>query len=378
MSQHERVADVIREYDSQGYHRTGTAADVVSARWLEDTARSYTPDVELEEVPLDRLVLGACRIEVGGRHVRGLPLFDGGLTGTGGVEGRLGPVGSDAEIGLLDAGVGEFQDDFDAERANPRHEGYVVVTRGGSAGLACRNAPEFLSPFGPPVLQVSDEAAGWLHEAARNGTRARLLACATRSPAVSYNVVASLPGRDPSLSPLLVMTPRSGWWQCAAERGGGIAGWLEVMRRLSESDRARSVTFVATTGHELGLLGVHKFLSKREGLVKGAEAWIHFGASIGAAVDAGVRLGASDGALASAAHAALERRGAPDTPPAGEGAMVGAESNVVHALGARCVAMAGGHAFFHMRSDRWPGAVKVADVAAYANAFADVAVEIAC
>ncbi len=378
MTQHDRISGVIREYDSQGYHRTGTAADVESARWLADCARSYAPDVELEEVPLDRLVLGACRIEVGGRHVRGLPLFDGGLTGTGGVEGRLEPVGSDAEIGLLEVGAGEFQDDFDAERANPRHEAYVVVTQGGSAGLACRNAPRFLTPFGPPVLQVSDEAAAWLHEGARDGTRARLLACATRSPAVSYNVVASLPGRDSSLSPLVVMTPRSGWWQCAAERGGGIAGWLEVMRRLSESDRARDVTFVATTGHELGLLGVHKFLEKRGSLVEGAEAWMHFGASIGAAEDAGVRLGAGDAALASAAQKALKRRGAPDTPTAGEGEMVGAESNVVHALGARCVAMAGGHAFFHMRSDRWPGAVDVGAVAAYASAFADVAVEIAC
>ncbi len=378
MSQHDRIADVIREYDSQGYHRTGTAADVESARWLADCARSYASAVELEEVPLDRLVLGACRIEVGARHVRGLPLFDGGLTGTGGVEGRLGPVGSDAEIGVLEVGAGEYQDDFDAERESPRHAAYVVVTRGGSAGLACRNAPRFLTPFGPPVLQVSGEASDWLNDAARDGARVRLLACATRSPAVSYNVVAALPGRDSSLSPVVVMTPRSGWWQCAAERGGGIAGWLEVMRRLSESDRARDVTFVATTGHELGLLGVHKFLESRAGLVKGAEAWIHFGASIGAAVDGGVRLGTGDAALGSTASAALKRRGAPDTPSVGEGAMVGAESNVVHALGARCVAMAGGHAFFHMRSDRWPAAVDVGAVAAYANAFADVAVEIAC
>ena len=376
MTQNERVADVIRDFDSQGYHRTGAAADVESARWLAETARAYAPDAELEEVPLDRLVLGACRIEVGGRHVRGLPLFDGGLTGTNGVEGKLGPVGSDAEIGLLEVGVGEYQDDVDAERADPRHAAYVVVTRGISSGLACRNAPRFLSPFGPPVLQVSGEAGDWLQEAARNGTRARLLACATRSPAVSYNVVASLPGRDRTLPPVVVMTPRSGWWQCAAERGGGIAGWLEVMRRLSASDRARDVTFVATTGHELGLLGVRKFLTSREGLAPDAEAWIHFGASIGAAVSPGVRLGAPDASLESMARAALDRRGAPDTPTADE--MVGAESNVVHAMGARCVAMAGGHAFFHMRSDRWPGAVDVGAVAAYANAFADVAVEVAC
>jgi hypothetical protein len=376
MTQHDRISDVIREFDSQGYHRTGTAADVESARWLAETSRSYATSVELEEVTLDRLVLGACRVEAGGRSVRGLPLFDGGSTGSNGVEGKLGPIGSDAEIGLLEVGAGEYQDDVDAERAAPRHAAYVVVTRGGSPGLACRNAPRFLSPFGPPVLQVSGEAAGWLDETARKGSRVRLLACAARSPALSYNVVATLPGRDHTLPPLVVMTPRSGWWQCAAERGGGIAGWLEVMRRLSGAAPARDVTFVATTGHELGLLGVHQFLAGREGLVRGAEAWIHFGASIGAAASPGVHLGAPDPSLESMARAALERRGAPDTPTAGE--MVGAESNVVHAMGARCVAMAGGHAYFHMRSDRWPGAVDVDSVAAYANAFSDVAVEVAC
>ena len=350
MTQHDRISDVIREFDSQGYHRTGTAADVESARWLAETSRAYATSVELEEVTLERLVLGACRVEAGGRSVRGLPLFDGGLTGTNGVEGKLGPVGSDAEIGLLEVGAGEYQDDFDSERESPRHVAYVVVTRGGSPGLACRNAPRFLSPFGPPVLQVSGEAAGLLNDAVRDGSRVRLIACATRSPALSYNVVATLPGRDRTLPPLVVMTPRSGWWQCAAERGGGIAGWLEVIRRLSGAAPARDVTFVATTGHELGLLGVHQFLVGREELVRGAQAWIHFGASIGAAVSPGVRLGAPDASLESAARAALERRGAPDTLTTGE--MVGAESNVVHAMGARCVAMAGGHAYFHMLSDK--------------------------
>ena len=371
MTQNERVADVIREYDAQGWHRTGTDADVESARWLAERCRAYAVDVELEEVPLDRLELGDCYVEADGRRADGLPLFDGGFTDAAGVSGRLGPLGSDAEIGLLEAGPGEYQDEFDAERASPRHAAYVVSTRGGVPGLACRNAPRFLSPFGPPALQVSGAESDWLNGMASGGASLRLLATATRKPAVSYNVVASLPGRDGTLAPLVVMTPRSGWWQCAAERGGGIAGWLEVLRRLSQTELARDVTFIATTGHELGLLGVHKFLESRDGLVKGAAAWIHFGASIGAAVDAGARLGATDADLERKARAALERCGAPHTPTAD--AMVGAESNVVDALGARCAALAGGHAYFHMPEDRWPHAVNVSDVSAYANAFAELA-----
>ena len=47
------------------------------------------------------------------------------------------------------------------------------------------------------------------------------------------------------------MTPRSGWYSCASERGGGIACWLELMRTLN-GRAPRDVLFVASSGHELG------------------------------------------------------------------------------------------------------------------------------
>jgi hypothetical protein len=38
----------------------------------------------------------------GSRRLEGLPLFDGGFTDARGVRGRLGPLGSDADIGLAE------------------------------------------------------------------------------------------------------------------------------------------------------------------------------------------------------------------------------------------------------------------------------------
>ncbi len=377
MTQNDRIAAAIHEYDGQGWHRTGTTSDVESAHWLADKARAYAPNAELESVGLSRIDLRDCHLEAESRRAAGLPLFDGGFTDAGGIRGRLGAIGSDAEIGLLEAGPGEFQDTFDVERKSPAHAAYVVVTRGGSPGLACRNAPRFLSPFGPPTLQVGSEERDWLDRLARRRAEAHFVASVKRAPTESYNVVAKLRGRNPSLQPLMVMTPRSGWWHCAAERGGGIACWLEVMRRLANAGPARDVIFVATTGHELGLLGIHAFLEQRPRLVDGSVAWMHFGASIGAAKDPGVRLGASNAELEHAAQTALARHDAPETPPVARGEMVGAESNVVHGKGARCVALAGGHAYFHIETDRWPHAVNVGAVARYANAFADVAVDLA-
>jgi hypothetical protein len=33
-----------------------------------------------------------------------------------------------------------------------------------------------------------------------------------------------------SLAPVVVITPRSGWWACASERGPGIAAFIELAR----------------------------------------------------------------------------------------------------------------------------------------------------
>jgi hypothetical protein len=42
----------------------------------------------------------------------------------------------------------------------------------------------------------------------------------------AVNVVADVRGTDPSLAPVCVMMPRSGWHANASERGGGlVAGW---------------------------------------------------------------------------------------------------------------------------------------------------------
>jgi alanyl-tRNA synthetase len=41
--------------------------------------------------------------------------------------------------------------------------------------------------------------------------------------AEAFNVVATVAGQQTDLAPIVVITPRSGWWQCASERGGGLA-----------------------------------------------------------------------------------------------------------------------------------------------------------
>jgi len=98
----QRVAAVIQTYDAQGNHRTGTEVDRASAEWLANQVRQSGAEPSLEPFTLSRLDPQACYLRIGDRRIDGVPLFDAGLTGAEGVRGRLGPLGSDAEIGLAE------------------------------------------------------------------------------------------------------------------------------------------------------------------------------------------------------------------------------------------------------------------------------------
>ena len=372
--QERRIARVVEEYDHQGWHRSGTEVDAASARWLADRVADCGPEPTVESVPFDRFDPGPAYVAAGGRRVAGVPLFDGGLTGPEGVSGELGALGSGSSIGVTELGAEPMARYRDARRAG-RHDAIVAVTPTGP-GVALMNAVHFSEPFGPPVLQVGSEARPHLEEQARRGSDARVVVSASRQPAETFNVTAAIPGRDPALAPVVVMTPRSGWWHCAGERGGGIACWLEVMRAVAGSGPARDVLFVSTTGHEIGLLGIEAYLKGRPAVLTGARLWVHFGANIGATPHVGPLYAATDDTLREVARKALGEAGAVAAAPSD--AMVGAESSLIAARGARCVAMVGGpYDLFHREADRWPASIDPENIARCANGFARIAIDAA-
>src|SRR5439155_6152620 len=108
-------------------------------------------------------------------------------------------------------------------------------------GLCPSNADSFLEPFGPPVVQVSSEEADYLQRCARDGVDVQVRAHVKRTAAQAVNVTAAIDGARRTAAPLIIMTPRSGWWTCASERGGGLACWIELMRDLRAISPARDV-----------------------------------------------------------------------------------------------------------------------------------------
>lgn len=378
----DRIETIFARWDALGEHRTGTTADNDTAQWLADEVHAIGAAPTLQAFPFRRRTIEQASIEVAGRFAQGMPAFDGGSTGPRGIDGPLGSLGSSARIGLtlappaLAPGAGAA---LAAAREGNLHRAIVVVTDGTQVkpGLAPINADHYATPFGPPVLQLDSLNEDWLMQAAAAGAGARVIIEDSWQDTTAINVEARIEGRDPQAAPLVVMTPRSGWWRCSSERGGGIAVWLEMLRHFQTHQPRRTVLFTANTGHELGHLGLDYYLQKNPGLAKSAHAWIHLGANFAAAYGARVRLQVSSDYLRDIATAAMARFDAtPDvvtpvaTPPSGE-------ARSVFDQGGQYVSLLGDNRLFHHPDDRWPSAVDTLRTTQIACAFVDLAAELA-
>ena len=371
------MAADIEAWDAIDDHRTGTAGDRQTSDWLAERVKSAGLEPRRDDFALSRWVLEHCALEVDATVVEGVPLFDGGTTGPEGVVGGLGLL----EEGLSNGGIGvgafgnaagEATRALAAVRRSNDCRAIVAVSKMDErvTGLALQNADRFSEPFGPPVLQVATEHERWLLEATSVGATARLTAHVTRESAMGSNVFCRVPGRDPALAPLTVVTPKSAWWVCTAERGGGIAVWLALLRHFAADRPTRDVVFIATSGHELGHLGLDHFLATKN--TPRSRAWIHLGANF-AAVDSRIRLQASDAELMDMVQRALSTHGVTvsSTTPLGE--RPGGEARNVYDLGERYVSLLGSNRWFHHPDDRWPDTVDLSNTERVAQAVLAIA-----
>src|SRR5262249_48200663 len=148
-------------------------------------------------------------------------------------------------------------------------------------------------------------------------------------------------------------------------------------RELGAIKPARAVLFVASSGHELGHLGINAFIDRRPGIVSRTVGWMHFGANIGAAQDPGNTPQASgDGVVANPADA-MQLTERPVGRRVARGTVPGGGAEAVHRGGGRYVSVIGRNALFHNPADRGPDAVDVAAIARFVDAFTTVAKKLA-
>ena len=168
-----RIGTVIRAYEEQGFHRTGTEVDRMSGDWLANEVRELSLEPAREEFSLSRVDPVTASLAVNDRTIEGLPLFDGTFTSAAGIVGSLGSLNSEASIGLAEippnaAATGALGD---ARRQN-RHQAIVVVTRGPRPGFCskqCRQLSASLWPSGAAGCQRGGTVPCRLRATGREG-----------------------------------------------------------------------------------------------------------------------------------------------------------------------------------------------------------------
>jgi len=372
----ERVAAIIEAYDAQGNHRTATTIDRLSGEWLAGQVRRLHVNPVFEPFTVNRVDLQSCYVRIAERRVDGVPLFDAGFTGVQGFTGKLGLVGSDADIALVEsepaqvANTDPVQRDQVEQARGGRYKGVVVLTRGPKPGLFLLNADRFNTPAGPPMLQISSSETEWLHQQSAARAEATLVAHVSRNTTQAFNVAARIAGSNAALAPLVVMAPRSGWWACTSEQGSRIACWLEVMRAVSVGKPLRDCFFVALSGHELGLIGIDPYIKRHPDLLRRSHAWIFFGSDLGAPRQPNL-IHASDETLEQWGVAAMQKEGIAVNERARHDSIARGETRAVQQAGGRFFTVACASDVFHNPVDRWPESIDVANLARYARAFAN-------
>ena len=80
------------------------------------------------------------------------------------------------------------------------------------------------------------------------------------------NLLATVPGQDPSLAPILVATHHDScrWGPGAGDAGSGVVTLLEHMRILAKSSPRRTTHYLFSDGEEFGLLGAYSLATLPE------------------------------------------------------------------------------------------------------------------
>ncbi len=135
-----------------------------------------------------------------------------------------------------------------------------------------------------PVILIGKKSGAELLADAEAGKEADFTLQAELGTATDYDVWGELPGVDTSRK-VIVGTPVSSMVPSASERGGGVAVLMALARHYAEeprSQRSENLVFLATSGHEVGFLGLPALLQQEGSWFTSADAYVHLGASIGA------------------------------------------------------------------------------------------------
>lgn len=153
----------------------------------------------------------------------------------------------------------------------------ILVTTGPSGDALLLNVPADRPVVQCPLAILAPRMAAPVIEAARHGRPAELLLLGEGGTRPAENIVGRI--ERPGRRWIVVSTPRSGWTDCAGERGPGIAIWLALAGWAPRAFPDHSLLFVANSGHEYENLGAGHLVEEFGPPPLATDFWLHLGAN---------------------------------------------------------------------------------------------------
>ena len=255
------LIDVVKGYSEFGHHRTGSDVDVNTVEWLVRLLAGIGASIETPEFDYQHFeweVDGAARF---GLEI--LPLYYS-FHGAHRVESVLvSAVNGHASEEV----IGKEIQAAATSAAKQGCDGVILGTDCPTQEICAINRPIF-DGYEVPVFLVSPKHAN------RIAFQEIDIECfANLRPRKARNIVARFPVVTGAPT-LIVTTPFSGWFNCAGERGTGVAIALAAAHQISKKI---NVELLFASGHELGFAGGFALEASYRG---SADAILHIGSCI--------------------------------------------------------------------------------------------------
>ena len=288
----------VQRYTDLGLHRTGTEGGTRTADWIAGELRAAGLKVEEQRFEFNQFVPEIAELrKPDGSLVTSFPYWYSGLTSQDGIRASLVDIGSGSAADLAGQDLSgklalvrvqlayraAFVNLAEAlKRAQAAGASGVIAAIQGPANLiTAANAESEAGLCGLPTLFVGKQDGEAL--AALAGQTLQFTLAGRYRPGESRNVIATIEGQDDQA--LIAGTPTNGWFASGSERGGGIGALLTLARLKAQQVKqsgppAHKLVFVFTGGHEVGFLGLQRFIETNADLIAHTYSYVHLGAGV--------------------------------------------------------------------------------------------------
>ncbi len=289
------IADDLARYIGFGSKQSGGEGDVACGHWLAGELEAAGFAVEKPVLSVPYFDPAHCEIAIDGARATVWPQPIVTPTPASGLSGPLvrvdGAGRADAPllgaIALVDLPYGRWSSAISKSIRGPVDAAFeggakavVIVTNGPTGKVIALNADGRAPMFAGPVgLLAPTDAAPFL-SAAMTHERATVTLTGQAGRRPAFNVIGRMDRQKGKW--IVISTPRSGWYGCAAERGGGIAAWLDLARNIPRMLPDHDIAFLCNSGHEYENLGAEESLKATAPKPEKTHFWLHLGANLAA------------------------------------------------------------------------------------------------